>query len=274
MLYYLTVDEVYNKRTSNPTNNSLLYYLINYPLENNKIDDKTLFSSIYTPIKEFDSAGNEVTHWHNVGMNPQEIMSAFYAKFYNRFFSVRYNYGFLDYTDIPDASWLDMINRITTGVVKRNMYKYLHLIETLGYRYNPTDNYDMEELSGNWEKDGDIKTTPSGKVTEKNYRTQYNDESESDVNLDTKTETSYENMTSTVSHNHLTDSISGTNEVYNSDRNELDRMTGSKLRRHGNIGVTTTQQMIQSQRDLVMFNIIDVFFNDLEEELLLNTYAL
>ena len=39
------------------------------------------------------------------------------------------------------------------------------------------------------------------------------------------------------------------------------------LTRHGNIGVTTSQQMIQSERELASFNLLQIVFNDLCEKL-------
>ena len=44
------------------------------------------------------------------------------------------------------------------------------------------------------------------------------------------------------------------------------------LTRSGNIGVTTSQQMIAQERDIVRFSIIEEFFKDLNHELLLATW--
>lgn len=45
------------------------------------------------------------------------------------------------------------------------------------------------------------------------------------------------------------------------------------LTRSGNIGVTTSQQMIESERELVNFNVVDQFCKDLNKEILLEVYS-
>ena len=45
-----------------------------------------------------------------------------------------------------------------------------------------------------------------------------------------------------------------------------------KINRHGNIGVTTSQQMIESERKLAKINILEMVISDLKSLMLLNVY--
>lgn len=72
----------------------------------------------------------------------------------------------------------------------------------------------------------------------------------------------FNNRTNETTYNSVTDS--GTNNSKDSNIH--------KLTRSGNIGVTTSQQMIQSERDLANFNIIDLFCRELNKEILLGVY--
>ena len=59
------------------------------------------------------------------------------------------------------------------------------------------------------------------------------------------------------------------NENVNGGRTGRHTRTG---RAHGNIGVTTSQQMIQSERDLVVFNLYDVIAESFIENFCLMVY--
>lgn len=81
-----------------------------------------------------------------------------------------------------------------------------------------------------------------------------------------------------------TDSVSETKTVYDTsdkdsgtvsyvDGGRDERSTTHTLRRHGNIGVTTSQQMVQSERDLwVWYYFYDVVFPDIDRVMTLSVY--
>lgn len=73
---------------------------------------------------------------------------------------------------------------------------------------------------------------------------------------------SFTNRKDTTTFNNLTDT---------EDKSET--KTGERtLTRSGNIGVTTSQQMIESERELVRFNVIDEFCKELNKEILLSVW--
>lgn len=110
---------------------------------------------------------------------------------------------------------------------KRNEKRFKDLTDTLYYEYNPIENYDRRE---------DSKLTHDG---------------HSSASSDSNGSTSRSAFNSAA--NHPVDASSGHAEGENFD----DFTDTNEARIHGNIGVTTTQQMIESQRNVVMFDIID-----------------
>lgn len=74
----------------------------------------------------------------------------------------------------------------------------------------------------------------------------------------------------TTTYDNRSDSNTTTyNDVTNSSVKSFDgRIDKNTLTRKGNIGVTTSQQMIQSERELVLFSFWNTVFKDIAEELL------
>ena len=232
------------------------------------------FEHIYIPYTSRDNSGNETLSWYDAGMNAGDLSNAFYYKNYTRYFWRALADTLSNLSNTQKVSLAQFYANQINAILKRKAYQYKETLSTLGFKYNPIDNYDMEELSGSWLKDGDITTTvtPSGKVTTENFRTQYDNSTQTP---ESKSEVSYQNNAKTEStekHDHLDNEY--IQDIYNDQTStaNVDRKAGTKLRRHGNIGVTTTQQMIEQQRKLVEYSIIDKFFEDIEKELLLNLY--
>lgn len=281
--FYETVEDTY----AEPVSDCELYRYLE-PIGNT-------FSSIYVPYEKLEATGEVRKSYINIGLSLTDIVTDFYAAYSNRFigFSIK------DDIDAQRAVTRYRIKACVQGIMDRNKYKYLKLIETLGYTYDPIANYDMNETSGTWNNDGGmtqtttptgktkVTSTPSGSYENEHYKTQYDDTGKTDANLESYDKTLYngnykeENVTEyldnanvkvVTEHDGINKEISAENDIYNIGSGELDSFSGSKLRRYGNIGVTTSQQMIESQRKLVRFNIIQELFNDLEKEILLNVY--
>lgn len=146
---------------------------------------------------------------------------------------------------------------------KSHKYEYDKLVDTLSLDYNPIENYSMTE------KGTDTRTpniTQANKGTNKNTvdidnsiiigKTTF-DKSDSFIN-DTKT----------------------TNGGTNTDTQNLDttvtttgnEKTEHELKRSGNIGVTTSQQMIESERQLAMFSVVDLFVKAIADIILIGVY--
>lgn len=135
-------------------------------------------------------------------------------------------------------------------------------INALNLEYNPIENYDRME---DWTDEGNNKTKTTGKTTS---------EGDSEQNGNTEDQVSaFDSNTYQESEKHLIDTDENHRDEVNSE-NDLnsDSKNVHKGRIHGNVGVTTSQQMLQSELDLARFNIIQEITNLFATELCIMIY--
>lgn len=178
----------------------------------------------------------------------------------------------------PDFNY--MKNRIT---IWSNKYQinWKKLYDTTVLEYNPIENYDRME---DW-TDTDDETSTSARDNTRNttntVKSTSTNEVMNSVNV-TDQNTAFnagladhaKQITDgdTTENGTITNSETGKdteNENVNGGRTGRHTRTG---RAHGNIGVTTSQQMIQSERDLVVFNLYDVIAESFIENFCLMVY--
>ena len=152
---------------------------------------------------------------------------------------------------------------------RKNQYNWKKLYDTTLLEYNPIENYDrMEDWTdtdsetGTNSRNNDIRNTISNEVTNSGNVTEQNTAFNAGL-ADHSKEISNNNTNSNGSGS-TTENESGTNK-----RDLTHKRTG---RTHGNIGVTTSQQMIQSEREVAMFNIYDIIANSFVENFCLMVY--
>lgn len=178
----------------------------------------------------------------------------------------------------PDFTY--MKNRITIWSNKyQNNWKKLY--DTTVLEYNPIENYDRME---DW-TDTDDETSTSARDNTRNttntVKSTSTNEVMNSVNV-TDQNTAFnagladhaKQITDgdTTENGSITNTETGKdteNENVNGGRTGRHTRTG---RAHGNIGVTTSQQMIQSERDLVVFNLYDVIAESFIENFCLMVY--
>lgn len=136
---------------------------------------------------------------------------------------------------------------------RKHQYNWKKLYDTTLLEYNPIENYDrMEEWNDTDTESGSSTVTNeimnTGTVTEQN--TAFN--------------AGLADHAKEISDNDTTNNGSGTNK-----RDAKHTRSG---RAHGNIGVTTSQQMIQSEREVAMFNIYDIIAESFVENFCLMVY--
>lgn len=168
------------------------------------------------------------------------------------------------------------INTIIANIFTScEMYRWKKLWETLNYDYNPIENYNMTETSDDTRNsvtdntdtttDEITNTTTSTIENASNVdNTVYGFNSPAKVGSDGSNETSSGSSTAT-SQNVSTNTQTGKSNL--SDTNT------HKLTRSGNIGVTTTQEMITQERELVIWKFFDdVVFADMDKYLVCPIY--
>ncbi len=147
------------------------------------------------------------------------------------------------------AEWSDFI--------ARNGQNLKRMIDALFSEYNPIENYNMREQSATGTKQDSHRTTPHGAITVENtpYQTGINSTGDGAQTGKSITETSYENADSETTYDN-TMSIKN-----NDDLPETGFHRGEQhyLKRSGNIGVTTSAQMIEQELNLRTVDLIDDF---------------
>lgn len=183
----------------------------------------------------------------------------------------------------PDAVFMQsMIGRWSA----KELPIWERLYKTTLLEYNPIENYDrMEEwteaedtkknteadATGTSRTDTDGTSTKQsntdGVINDQKYVSAYNEieftPTERDNNTQNEKNESEQKDVGTVSVK--TSAENTTDETGN--RNLL-----RKGRAHGNIGVTTSQQMIEAERDVALYNIIDVIINSFKNRFCLQVY--
>lgn len=170
------------------------------------------------------------------------------------------------YHQIPEY-----LKRNITFWFSRRLFDFERMYEALRVEYSPIENYDRKEnTTRNYENSGTDKesTTLGSTTTSTNIGSNDNENKVSAYN-----ENDYTNREKdTQSYNStLTNTGSGTDVTqteYGLKRKEVE-----DIRVHGNIGVTTSQQMIESEMELrAKYDIYKIISREFEREFLVQVY--
>lgn len=178
----------------------------------------------------------------------------------------------------PDFTYLK--NRIA---IWSNKYQinWKKLYDTTVLEYNPIENYDrMEDWS-----DTDDETSTSARDNTRNTTNSVKSTSTNEImnsvnvtDQNTAFNAGLADHAKQITDGDTTEKGSITNTETGKDT-ENESVKGGRTgkhtrtgRAHGNIGVTTSQQMIQSERDLVVFNLYDVIAESFIENFCLMVY--
>lgn len=172
------------------------------------------------------------------------------------------------------SSSYPIIPAILTNMYATNAYMLNGLWVTTQQEYNPTENYNMIEEGTDKHSGEDTTTDDIGKTKTTETLGTRTDENQNAQSTTTNEHTvSPENTANylpeskdVVTVNPKTDKfvVGGQTNTYEGDEKQdvhtlaHGHVLEHELTRHGNIGVTTTQQMLESERELVNFNIYKV----------------
>ena len=173
--------------------------------------------------------------------------------------------------------------RSAVGVWSNKHYRtFEKWIAALNLEYNPLENYDRQE---DWTDTGD-ENTKSKFTDDTKTETDSSTTSEGSSNQNGNTEdlvSAFDSSSYQESEKHVidtdedhTDEVTSNTKLTNDseqntvgEKDTIDKHTG---RIHGNIGVTTSQQMLQSELDISRFNIIQEITNLFMTELCICVY--
>lgn len=227
-----------------------------------------------------------------LGITPERFVRYFTVENWDR----RLGY---DYTSINEG-----YNR-TKYLIEKACYdngpKWIAMLETFASKYKPAENYNMVERSVNGRKVADSTgtTTPTGSISNINSAngniktvTEFdsNQFNNTDYVKDNRTTTltgpedsdTYEQV-STTEYNDYTTTSQSTNKrdmtaaiKLDSGTETLDNQSETNehiLTRSGNIGVTTTQQMLESEIQLKSMQILETVIEDINKEIALRIWG-
>lgn len=169
------------------------------------------------------------------------------------------DYVLLDkYTINPDSLAGDV-----TAWYAANAYKYEGLKKSTEFEYNPIENYRMTEEGKDTDSGNDVTTNNYGERSEK--MSYGNSRTTQEYKVSPYETTDY---TSKEKNDIIGDAREDNVTVESrEDKSTIQhgKSTAHELTRSGNIGVTTSQQMIESERNLVDFSVILVVVKDIME---------
>ena len=197
---------------------------------------------------------------------------------------------------------LTMVNMAALANIIFTKYglKWEKLKSTLNFEYNPIENYKMVETHEgsdthtytpneyketvtqkptNWkttQKPNDWVTTAEGGDTdnESNSSTKYYGFGSDAANSLQDVQTKVQNKQTTALSGTFENETSGTFETETTKEGREEDVTehDTTLTRSGNVGVTTSQQMIEAERKLWEFNIFKQIYEDVDDILTINIY--
>lgn len=157
---------------------------------------------------------------------------------------------------------------------KRNKYNFEMMFEALNVEYNPIENYDRKEDStetpditksltsgSNASSTTGTTGTSSSSGTNTGKTSAYDTEDFSNMSQDSNSDSSSTTMNSTST---------DTNSLTSSEAETGTRTFTSRV--HGNVGVTTSQQMIEAELKLRQFDLYKQIAMLFEHELLVQVY--
>lgn len=271
-------------------------------------DELNYFNNIYIPVKIPTSTGMPVDWaWTKIGYDTYDI-----ALMYRRFYGQNYWVEPLIDTDYYAVSTRNMRQRIQSvylanlakyaKLIELGGYTYDPIANVdaneeftyLSADGELTTKVEMDRAKREDSEGGDITNTQKAKEnnvdTNKSTTTRkvvpYDSSTAKEADT-TTTNTDYKNKeefnkTYTVGAHLDTDTTSTEHtavrtgitavDAFGNTIGDMDKYYTEKRVKHGNIGVTMTQQLIEEQRKILNFSIIKEFFNDINEQILVGIY--
>lgn len=175
----------------------------------------------------------------------------------------------------PDPAWLKFyVGRWSS----KNAKTWEELYKTTIQDYNPIYNYDRTEETTDTRSGTRKLSEDTSSNTKQNGDTSVTDTSSdsSEHTLSADNSDSYEPGYKDVSSRQDTQASESSNRVDVTGDRAVDETTGEtyshKLRAYGNIGVTTTQEMLEAQRKVVRYNIYNEIADSFKDEFCLYIY--
>lgn len=247
------------------------------------------FQNIYIPLGKRDSVTHAIIpgeyDYVNVGVTTDQLTDIYWTQYRSLFLSEPLDMK--NTTTISNS--VTHLAKLVKSVLIKNKFKYLKWIDEMGYAYNPLWNVDGVELYQSLDNHGGVKredspilqTSALGQTN--SYDGTLRDTTKQTIGYNNSTEEAVSGLTaiSQETHQNAKNKVNGADADYSVTAKDAafgtaltggDYMHVEKRLRQGNIGVTKSTELIESERELVRFNLIQEFFNDINKEILIQVY--
>lgn len=177
----------------------------------------------------------------------------------------------------------DILERLVHTWFTSRKTDFQYMWDALHAEYNPIENYDRhdeftEEIDSTTNRESNVKTTQEGEATTEDSNTitpgkiteeQVSAFDSSSYQPSRKTAESGTESSEGSSHGTNNSSTAGEG----TEKSVLDHTKTNSGRSHGNIGVTTNQQMIESELQLRRFNLYKTIALEFEDEFTIPVYG-
>lgn len=202
---------------------------------------------------DFVNIFDSVTYFIPLNIHSSDLYLMWLLKYSN------FNYISDDKNEIK--SYIDILTKIYSN-------RFTKSVNVLLADYNPIENYNSTEtesidISGQNSSTSEISTTSSGETSS-------NSTGETTETLSPYDSENFNNNSKNNSSGVTTENSSTTDNSSNTMSATTSQINNRTLKRSGNIGVTTTQQMIQSEIELRKNDLINDFFNIVQNYILLH----
>ena len=203
-------------------------------------------------ITEFSAIFSNVHFFEPLGISSLEVYTTFTIKYFN------FIYISSDVTEV--ASIISNLSEIYNN-------EYTTKVGLLLMDYNPIENYNSSET----ESTSSENTTTSGNENTTTTTTNSTTENSGDTTnkVSPYDSENFNNDNNTTTTNTTTDNATDTTTINDSGNISSNGTLTRTLTRKGNIGVTTTQQMIESEYELRAKNLVFEFLEKVSKFILL-----
>ena len=160
------------------------------------------------------------------------------------------NYVFLTSQKDVQNAYQEFVKLVKSHLLL-NSYKYSGLYKTTLLEYNPIENYSMTE-TGTDTRTPNLTTTDTSNIG-----------SQANSTTSTDSVSPYDTQTFTDSNKTVVSENNGAREDSNTKTETGTETTKHDFKRSGNIGVTTSQQMLESERKVVNFTFLKIVFRNI-----------
>ena len=202
---------------------------------------------VYPKVSEFINTDNYLTlnEDYFVNHSADKFVSPFFKKLYNAFGSD------------PDT----FAEKVAQVIYNRFGEKWKRIYDAIMTIYNPLENYSMEEVR-----------TPDLSISE-------TENEKTDINVDRETHAtnSYKGFNANdpvvVNKTDGDEDVTTSGAKLDNEKSKSTSHTGTEtLTRAGNIGVTTSQQMLESEFKVRQYDFYKMVYNDIDSVLCLSVY--